>query len=396
MSNKALITRRAGEPPVGSVCLPGGNRAEWSDSGGRNARWRGCSRDRSQSTRRSRAGFRVKLLPDTNLLHIGRYTIDVETDAVPEVPRELDISAAELPGWPHHLVQLAGPPIDTSVKEIEARGIDVVEPVSGYAVFVYATGDAVNALRDLPFVVWTGPLKPAYRIVASAAANSSTCRWASIQAARRTPCARRSRPHTAASSTSHASLQTTAVSTRFFRVQGAAIEVLARVPHVRWVEAVPRKQLDGERESQIVAENLDGAAAPATAPVPGYQSWLAQVDVDGTESRLRSSTAAWTPTPTTRRQWLTWICADGRRRSSITRRRRCHRHQWSRHTRGRHRARKRGDRTDRRPRRRTTFSGDRAWRLVRDMSHRMRCIAACTPAGLRDAGRGFGAERRRR
>ena len=39
---------------------------------------------------------------------------------------------------------------------------------------------------------------------------------------------------------------------------------------------------DGERESQIVAENLDGAAAPAAAPVPGYQSWLAQVGVDGT------------------------------------------------------------------------------------------------------------------
>ena len=54
------------------------------------------------------------------------------------------------------------------------------------------------------------------------------------------------------------------------------------MPHVRWVEAVPRMQPDGERESQIVAENLDGAAAPATAPVPGYQTWLAQVGVDGT------------------------------------------------------------------------------------------------------------------
>jgi hypothetical protein len=42
-------------------------------------------------------------------------------------------------------------------------------------------------------------------------------------------------------------------------------------------------QPDGERESQIVAENFDGAAAPATAPVPGYQAFLTQLGVDGTD-----------------------------------------------------------------------------------------------------------------
>jgi hypothetical protein len=68
-------------------------------------------------------------------------------------------------------VQLAGPPLDTWVRAIEARGLDVVEPVSGYGLFVSASTDAVTALRDLPFVVWTGPLKPAYRISSDAAAN---------------------------------------------------------------------------------------------------------------------------------------------------------------------------------------------------------------------------------
>ena len=37
----------------------------------------------------------------------------------------------------------------------------------------------------------------------------------------------------------------------------------------------------GERETQIIAENLDGAAAPATAPVTGYQAWLAGVGLSG-------------------------------------------------------------------------------------------------------------------
>jgi subtilisin family serine protease len=36
----------------------------------------------------------------------------------------------------------------------------------------------------------------------------------------------------------------------------------------------------GEREAQIVAENLDGAAAPNTAPVTGYQAWLTGVGLN--------------------------------------------------------------------------------------------------------------------
>lgn len=284
MSNKALITRRAGEAArritVSALAEiePSGVIVEAETPAG--VVVRGTDR---QYEALAVAGFRVKLLPDTNLLHIGRYTIDVETDAVPEVSRELDIGAAALPGWPHHLVQLAGPPIDSWVREIEARGIDVVEPVSGYAVFVYATSDAVSALRDLPFVVWTGPVKPAYRIVASTAENveyvsvgvypssETHAVRAEIEAAHGRILDESRQPATYGGEYA------------ILRVQGAAIEVLARVPHVRWVEAVPRKELDGERESQIVAENLDAAAPPATAPVPGYQSWLSQVGVDGTD-----------------------------------------------------------------------------------------------------------------
>lgn len=40
-------------------------------------------------------GFRVKVLPDTNLLRIGRYTIDVEADAeAPAAERAFSISDA--------------------------------------------------------------------------------------------------------------------------------------------------------------------------------------------------------------------------------------------------------------------------------------------------------------
>ena len=112
-------------------------------------------------------GFRVTVLPETNLLRIGHYVIDVETRE-PDVPARLDLSAAAAPTWPHHLVQLAGPVSEEWVREIEARGVDVVEPISIYGLFVYGSSQEVQALRSLPFVVWTGPLKPAYRIQAVA------------------------------------------------------------------------------------------------------------------------------------------------------------------------------------------------------------------------------------
>ena len=48
------------------------------------------------------------------------------------VPAALEVAADEAADWPHHLVQLAGPPTDEWVREIEARGVDVVEPISGY------------------------------------------------------------------------------------------------------------------------------------------------------------------------------------------------------------------------------------------------------------------------
>src|SRR5262245_18239393 len=122
MSNKALITQRQGTAPetsraavlpamqamgvVADAATPAGMLVRGTDS---------------QFEQLEAAGYRVKVLPDTNLLRVGRYTIDVETGAEPEVPRELDLGADELSVWPHHLVQLAGPPLDPWVRAIEGR-----------------------------------------------------------------------------------------------------------------------------------------------------------------------------------------------------------------------------------------------------------------------------------
>ena len=91
MSNKALITRRAGTSADRTLAsaiaeTPSGVILEAETPSGALVRGTDVQYEALQA-----AGFRVKLLPDTNLLHIGRYTIDVETDAVPKVPGELEI-----------------------------------------------------------------------------------------------------------------------------------------------------------------------------------------------------------------------------------------------------------------------------------------------------------------
>jgi hypothetical protein len=79
----------------------------------------------------------VKLLPDTGLIHVGTYAIDIEASE-PAVPPEVEVPPQEAATWPHHLVQLAAPPTPEWIEQIEALGLDVAEPISSYALFVRA------------------------------------------------------------------------------------------------------------------------------------------------------------------------------------------------------------------------------------------------------------------
>src|SRR5215212_343714 len=59
-------------------------------------------------------GFRVKLLPDTNILEVGAYRIDTEASTAEAAMAEDLPVPAESPEspWTHHLVQLIAPPTD--------------------------------------------------------------------------------------------------------------------------------------------------------------------------------------------------------------------------------------------------------------------------------------------
>lgn len=263
--------------------------------------------DEAQADELEASGFRVKVLPDTNLIKIGGYEIDTDTATetrdepgivemaddeagatpLPAVPEELEVPAESAGEWPHHLVQLVWPPTEEWTRQIEERGVHVVEPISSNGLFVTGSPETVRSLRDLPFVTWVGPFKPAYRIAPNLRGLTGLIRYVSIGVY----------PPSEVESVRLAVVEaggmvvseappTDGYQGEYARViaevKAEALPALARLPGVRWLEfASSIPGLDGERETQIVVENINAATGSGGAPVPGYQAWLGEVELSG-------------------------------------------------------------------------------------------------------------------
>lgn len=227
-------------------------------------------------------GFRVKLLPDTNILQIGQHRIDIEAGAA-RLPKGLVVPPAARAGWIHHLVQFVGPIQPEWVAALEERGADVVEPVGPYGMFVVCSDADAQALKSLDFVAWVGRLEPAWRLHDNLAGLKGDIRYVSIgvypeseAAAVRAVLTRGGAKEVRASAPNeHGGHYTRLVA----QVPAKLLPALAQQPGVRWLEYVqPEPGFDGERESQIVGENFNAAG---TAPVPGYQAFLTGVGLSG-------------------------------------------------------------------------------------------------------------------
>ncbi len=235
--------------------------------------------------------YRVKLLPDTNILQVGAYRIDIETDP-PVVPSELQVPASLEQTWQHHLVQLASPPNQEWTQVIEAQGVEVVEPIGSYGLFVVGNPEVVHRLRDLPFVEWTGPFQPAYRVHPNLSEREGRIQYVNIRVY--------PEEHVEVVKSTLTEVGGTIVreatpkadyqgdyTTLIVEIEAEHLNRLAQLPGVRWLEyASPRPGYDGERETQIVAENLNAVAPPNTAPVTGYQAWLTNLGLSGTGTTI--------------------------------------------------------------------------------------------------------------
>lgn len=238
-------------------------------------------------------GFRVKVLPETNLLKIGNYVIDTTAQAEDKITplasspgTTFHVAAETSPDWKHYLVQLDGPPNEQWTRQIEAQGVDVVEPISAYGLFVVGTRAAVNNLLNLPFVKWVGPFKPAYRIAPNLANSTGIIRYVSVgiyspEEVDRVKSALAQLGGTIVREASPTTDYRHEYTRLIVEIDAERLPELAQLPGVRWLEyASPQPGLDGERETQIVAENLNGNGA-AQVPIPGYRNWLNSVALSG-------------------------------------------------------------------------------------------------------------------
>lgn len=223
-------------------------------------------------------GYRVKLLPDTNILEVGAYRIDTEA-APPKVPTKLEVPKALQQTWPHHLVQLAAPPQAAWIQAIAEQGVEVVEPISAYGLFVVGSPAQVNRLKQLPFVEWVGPFKPAYRLSPNLQQAQGKLHYVNIGIYPATAIAAvRATVQRAGGNIIHKwSREGDAkdiYSVLIVELEASKLAEVATAPAVRWVEFQGPPALADERSDQIVAENLDGAPPPNNAPVVGYQAMV--------------------------------------------------------------------------------------------------------------------------
>jgi hypothetical protein len=221
-------------------------------------------------------GYRVKLLPDTNILEVGAYQIDTEA-AAPKVPAKLEVPKALKETWSHHLVQLIAPPNEDWIRAIEDRGIDVVEPISAYGLFVVGSPEQVKKLTNLPFVEWVGTFKPAYRIAPNLQGLKGKLQYINIGVYPATAVndvrkAIETAGGSIVSQEEQSSVYSNSYGVLLVEMNADMLSVISNLPTIRWIEHQPPDRLEDERSCQIIAENLDAAAAPNAAPLVGYQA----------------------------------------------------------------------------------------------------------------------------
>ena len=251
--------------------------------------------DEAQAARLEKAGWRVKEQRNAHRIRLFSYEIDTETGEEPPAPPEFErISRAEAGRQEiNHLVQLIGPVQESWRAVLADRNIRIVEPVGLYAYFVRADADTVKALEALPFVEWTGPLRPAYKVnpglLASTPEAYTHAGLGQIEALDIGVLADGDIEAVAAlvielGGTVQCVNPETSDIYRSITAQlpNEALPTIAAHNDVRWIDTVHKPVLEDERSSQIVMEDLNATAAPNTLPNTGYTANLTALGVDGT------------------------------------------------------------------------------------------------------------------
>jgi subtilisin family serine protease/Mg-chelatase subunit ChlD len=266
VAREAHLIRAAGGRPFAS--LPHGTMAELTPAA---------------IGRFAKAGYRVVRYDGVDRLGIAGRDIDIHEPTRGMRAEEL-VPLARAAKWPLHVVQLRGPAFPEWRKEVEAHAVDVVGRAGRYGLMVHGSPEAAAQLLQLEFVAMVSPLQPGWKLDARLGREVAGAGRVSLRVF---PEAAVDEVIAAAEAIGgHVLAKERDRQAGVVRVVlgvdlGRAL-ALAALPEVLGVQLVPVHELHGEREAQILAENLDVAAAPNTAPVVGYQNFLTTLGADGT------------------------------------------------------------------------------------------------------------------
>lgn len=247
--------------------------------------------DERQVERLEKEGWRVKVVRDPHTIRLFTYAIDTAEGKLPPTPSEFP--PFENAGGVNHLMQLVGPVQESWLATLAERGIRLVEAVNPHAYYVRGDAETVAGAMALPFVEWTGPLAPAYKVNPDLLSGNpeigTELGLGPIEAVDIGVLAEGAIDEVAALVTSLggtvlaiAPESPDAFRSVTARVPIEALPTIAVRDDVRWIDAVHTPLLEDERSSQIVMEDLDAAAAPNTLPNTGYGANLTALGVDGT------------------------------------------------------------------------------------------------------------------
>lgn len=177
------------------------------------------------------------------------------------------------------LVQLVGPTHDPWLAALEKAGLEIVQYIHPFTYVVWGDAAALRRAEELPFVRWTGPFAPAYRVLPP---------WRALDAAPLTVQLLVYRgAGRAAVSAALAVLDAQVEETLFLgygfdgltvTLPGNRLLEAARIPGVYTLQPVSTARATrGEMSNQVNVNNVDGN----NQAFPGYQAWLTSVGLSG-------------------------------------------------------------------------------------------------------------------
>lgn len=246
--------------------------------------------NKRQLARLEKQGWRVKAVRDPHTIRLYTYVIDTATGGVPKMPA--GFAAAETGAGINHLVQLVGPAQESWLTTLSERGIRLVEAIGPHAYFVRADAETVASIKALPFVEWTGPLAPAYKVnpklLSGRPEVGTDSGLGPIEAVDIGVLTEGDIDGVATlvKSSGGTVLAIGPESPDAYRsitanVPTEVLPTIAAHDDVRWIDAIHAPVLEDERSSQIVMEDLNATAAPNTLPNVGYAANLAALGIDG-------------------------------------------------------------------------------------------------------------------